>query len=331
MSGSDDPRLDLAALRQRLGNRRGPAYWRSLEELADTPEFLAQVQDEFPRFAAAAAGALDRRRFLQLMAASLALGGVAACGPEEKPRRLLPYVEQPPGIVPGRARYYATATTLEGYATGVMLAHQMGRPIKVEGNPDHPASLGATSAIGQATILGLYDPHRAQAVSRRGGVESWQAFVTAIIDKRRQWQTSGGQGLYLLTGTVTSPTLAEQIAALRRAFPEMRWHQWEALHRDGARDAARLAFGRPLDTVLDIEKADVVLAIESDFLSAAAGHLRYARDFAARRRAAEIGEKMSRLYAIESTPTLAGAKADHRLMLACLPLRTLRRAAKSRA
>ncbi|HEY3809182.1 MAG TPA: TAT-variant-translocated molybdopterin oxidoreductase, partial [Steroidobacteraceae bacterium] len=165
-----EARLDMATLRRRLREHRGPAYWRSLEELADTPDFLDEMQNEFPRFAAAAAGAPDRRRFLQLMAASLALGGLAACGPEETPRQLLPYVEQPPGIVPGRARYYASAVTLDGYATGVMLQHQMGRPVKVEGNPDHPASLGAAGAIEQASILGLYDPHRAQAVTRRGAV-----------------------------------------------------------------------------------------------------------------------------------------------------------------
>jgi MoCo/4Fe-4S cofactor protein with predicted Tat translocation signal len=313
MSGA--PRLDIALLRQRLAGRRGPAYWRSLEELADTPDFVAQMEGEFPRFAAAAAGAPDRRRFLQLMAASLALGGLAACGPEEEPRQLLPYVEQPPGIVPGRARYFATATTRDGYATGVMLQHQMGRPIKVEGNPDHPASLGATGAIEQASILGLYDPHRAQAVTRRGQVESWQAFVTAIVEKRREWQTNRGQGLYLLTGALTSPTLLEQISALRQAFPELRWQQWEALHRDSAYAAAQLAFGRPVDTVLDLGKADVILAIESDFLSATPGHLSYARAFAGRRRPAEIKDGMSRLYAIESTPTLAGAKADHRLIM----------------
>jgi MoCo/4Fe-4S cofactor protein with predicted Tat translocation signal len=313
MSGA--PRLDIAVLRQRAAERRGPAYWRSLEELADIPEFVAQMQDEFPRFAVAAAGAPDRRRFLQLMAASLALGGLAACGPEEKPRQLLPYVEQPPGIVPGRARYYATATTLDGYATGVMLQHQMGRPIKVEGNPDHPASLGATGAIEQASILGLYDPNRAQTVTRRGQVESWQAFVTAIVEKRRQWQANRGQGLYLLTGAVTSPTLLEQIAALQQVFPELRWQQWEPLHRSNTRTAAQLAFGRSVDTVLDIAKADVILAIESDFLSAAPGHLSYARAFAARRRPAEVRDGMSRLYAIESTPTLASAKADHRLIM----------------
>jgi len=316
MSGTAPASIDVAALRRRLRDGRGPAYWQSLAELAETPEFLAHVEQEFPRFAAAAAGALDRRRFLQLMAASMALSGLAACGPEEEPRQLRPYVEQPPGIVPTRARYYATATTLGGYATGVLLQHQMGRPIKVEGNPDHPASLGATGAIEQASILGLYDPHRAQAVARRGQVESWQAFVTAIVEKRRQWQASRGQGLYLLTGAVASPTLLEQIAALQQAFPELRWQQWEPLHRDATRAAAQLAFGRPVDTVLDLAKADVILAIESDFLSAAPGHLAYARAFAARRRAAEVKDGMSRLYAIESTPTLAGAKADHRFIMA---------------
>src|SRR5690348_14202754 len=316
MSGSAPASLDLAALRQRLRDGHGPAYWQSLEELAETPEFLAHVEQEFPRFSAAAAGTLDRRRFLQLMAASMALSGLAACGPEEKPRQLLPYVEQPPGIVPGRARYYATATTLEGYATGVMLQHQMGRPIKVEGNPDHPASLGATGAIEQASILGLYDPYRAQALTRHGHLESWSAFVTAMIEKRRQWQANRGQGLYLLTGAVTSPTLLEQIAALQQAFPELHCQQWEPVHRDTTRAAAQLAFGRPVDTVLDVAKADIILAIESDFLSAAPGHLSYARAFAARRRPAEVKGGMSRLYAVESTPTLTGAKADHRLIMA---------------
>jgi MoCo/4Fe-4S cofactor protein with predicted Tat translocation signal len=316
MNGNDNPAVDLAALRRHLRDGQGRTYWQSLEELAETPEFLAHVEQEFPRFAAAAAGALDRRRFLQLMAASMALSGLAACGPEEEPRQLLPYVEQPPGIVPGRARYYSTAATLDGYATGVMLQHQMGRPIKVEGNPDHPASLGATGAIEQASILGLYDPQRAQALRRRGQVQSWQAFVTMIVEKRRQWQDNHGQGVYLLTGTVTSPTLLEQIAALQQAFPELRWQQWEPLHRDAMRAAAQLAFGRPVDMVLDLAKADVILAIESDFLSAAPGHLSYARAFAARRRPAEVKDGMSRLYAIESTPTLAGAKSDHRLIMA---------------
>src|SRR5437764_3561791 len=182
----------------------GRNYWRSLEELAETPEFAAAVEREVPRFRDVL-GALDRRRFLQLMAASMALGGLSACGPEPNPRQLLPYVEQPPGIVPGRSRYYATATTQDGYATGVLVAHQMARPVKVEGNPDHPASLGAASAIMQASILTLYDPRRAQTVTKGGQIVSWEGFVTALYGRSEQLSSKGGEGLRLLTGTVTSP------------------------------------------------------------------------------------------------------------------------------
>ena len=306
---------DLAALRQRLAGRQGRAYWRCLEEAA-TPDFLAYLAEEVPRFAAAAASSFDRRRFLELMAASLALGGLAACGPEEAPRDRVAYVEQPEGIVPGRARAYATATLQDGMAEGVLVTHQMGRPIKVEGNPDHPASLGATSAAGQAAILSLYDPHRAQTVTHGGGIAAWQDLATAVIERRRALIARGGEGFRLLTGAATSPTLVAQIAVLRKEFPAMRWHRWEAVHRDEEAAAMRLAFGRPLDLVPDFAKADIVLAVESDCVDGAPGRLAHARAIAARRRAAELKGAMSRLYAIESTPTLIGVKADHRLVLA---------------
>jgi MoCo/4Fe-4S cofactor protein with predicted Tat translocation signal len=287
-------------------------YWRTLEELAETPRFAAIVEREVPRFREVLGG-LDRRRFLQLMAASMALGGLSACGPEENPRQLLPYVEQPPGIVPGRSRYYATATTLDGYATGVLVAHQMARPIKIEGNPDHPASLGAASAAMQATILTLYDPRRAQSVLGNGQIDTWESFVTALYERRDRLLARHGEGLRLLTGAVTSPSLIAQIAALQQQFPQMQWHHWEPLHRDNERAACEIAFGRSFDRVFEPGSADVIFAIESDLISATPGWLAYARQFAARRRPAETGGKMSRVYAIESTPTLIGAKADHRL------------------
>jgi MoCo/4Fe-4S cofactor protein with predicted Tat translocation signal len=291
---------------------RGRDYWRTLEELAESPEFNAVVEREVPRFRDVV-GAFDRRRFLQLMAASMALGGLSACGPEPNPRQLLPYVEQPPGIVPGRSRYYATATTEEGYATGALIAHQMARPVKVEGNPDHPASLGAASAIMQATILTLYDPRRAQSIIGNGQIDTWEGFITALYERRDQLLTRHGEGLRLLTGAVTSPSLSAQIAALQQQFPEMRWHQWEPLHRDNEFAAAERAFGRPVERVFDVGAADVIFAVESDLISGVPGWLAYARQFAANRRPDETGGKMSRVYAIESTPTLIGAKADHRL------------------
>jgi MoCo/4Fe-4S cofactor protein with predicted Tat translocation signal len=289
-------------------------YWRSLEELAETPEFAAIVARQAPRFRDIV-NAFDRRRFLQLMAASLALGGLAACGPEADPRQLLPYVEEPENIVPGRNRYYASAVTLDGYATGVLVTHQMVRPIKVEGHPDHPASLGAASAIMQASILQLYDPRRAQTIVGNGEIATWEAFVAALHERRAALLARQGEGLRVLTGAVSSPSLAAQLAKLQQQLPQMRWHQWEPLHRDNGLAAAQASFGRPVERIYDLSKAELIFGVESDLISAAPGWLAYARQFAAARRPTENGGTMSRVYAIESTPTLLGAKADHRLPL----------------
>jgi MoCo/4Fe-4S cofactor protein with predicted Tat translocation signal len=287
-------------------------YWRSLEELAETPEFAAMVARQAPRFRDIV-NAFDRRRFLQLMAASLTLGGLSACGPEPNPRQLLPYVKEPENIVPGRNRYYASAVTLDGYATGVLVAHQMARPIKVEGNPDHPASLGAASAIMQASILQLYDPRRAQTIVGNGQISSWDAFVSTLHERRGALLARKGEGLRILTAAISSPSLAAQLTKLQQQLPQMRWHQWEPLHRDNEFAAAQTSFGRPLDRLYNLTKAERIFGIESDLISATPGWLAYARQFAAARRPTETGGSMSRVYAIESTPTLLGAKADHRL------------------
>jgi len=291
-------------------------YWRTLDELAEMPEVAAQIEREIAR-TGRGLGVVERRQFLQLMAASLALGGLSGCGPEEERRQLLPYVEQPPGIVPGQARAYATALTERGYANGVLVTHQTGRPVKIEGNPDHPASRGAASATMQASILTLYDPHRSQSILHQSQITSWEAFVTAMVERRADWAKDHGAGLRLLTGTVTSPTVIAQIAALQRQFPALRWHQWEPLDRDEELHAAQIAFGRPLDFTYDLSQSEIIFAVESDLISAAPGHLAYGRDLMAKRRPTELADSgvMSRLYAIESTPTLLGAKADHRLAM----------------
>jgi MoCo/4Fe-4S cofactor protein with predicted Tat translocation signal len=292
----------------------GRTYWQTLEELADTPEFAAIVERQTPRFADVVNN-FDRRRFLQLMAASMALGGLSGCGPEPDPRQLLPYVQQPDNVVPGRSRSFATALTQSGYATGVLVTHQMARPIKVEGNPDHPASFGAASAIMQASILQLYDPRRAQTVAGNGAISTWEAFVAALYQRRKTLLAKNGEGLRILTGAVTSPSLAAQIANLQQQFPGMRWHQWEPLHRDNELAAAQQSFGQPVERVFDLSKAERIFGVESDLISATPGWLAYARQFAAARRPVETGGTMSRVYAIESTPTLLGAKPDHRLAM----------------
>ncbi|HEX3953665.1 MAG TPA: TAT-variant-translocated molybdopterin oxidoreductase [Stellaceae bacterium] len=291
-------------------------WWRSFAEHAEDPAYLAAVAGEFPEGADRGDG-IDRRRLLQLMAASAALAGLGGCGPSEPPEDIVPRVEPLAGEVAGTARYVATSVVQEGYATGALLQHRMGRPIKVEGNPDHPASLGASDALMQATVLDLYDPERSAAVLQAGRqIVPWEKLEQVLADKARQWSGDGGAGLRILTGRVTSPTLAAQMAALLKKYPGARWHQWEPLAGDAVEAGATLAFSRAVDTVPLFDKADVVLAIESDALSGAPGHLAFARAFAERRRAAEAGSgKMSRVYAIEATPTLFGAAADHRFVL----------------
>jgi MoCo/4Fe-4S cofactor protein with predicted Tat translocation signal len=293
-------------------NQSRRTYWRSLEELAERPEFVSLVERELPRFRDVV-NSFDRRRFLQLMAASMALGGLASCGPEANPRQLLPYVEEPENVIPGRNRYYATAITQAGYATGVLVAHQMARPIKIEGNPDHPASLGAASAIMQASILELYDPRRAQTIFGAGEIATWEGFVAALHDRRAALMANKGERLRVLSGAISSPMVAKQIADLQQQFPNMRFHRWEPIHRDNELAGAMTSFGRRVDRIYDVGAANRILGVGSDLISAVPGWLAYARAFAAARRPTETGGKMSRVYAIESTPTLLGAKADHRL------------------
>jgi len=199
-----------------------------------------------------------------------------------------------------------------GYAAGVLVRHDAGRPIKVAGNPDHPASLGATDAIAQAEILGFYDPDRAAGLMRDGEPQDWQSLLTALAAQRASWTKTGGAGLRVLTGSVTSPTMARQFVALQQLYPEMRWHQWEPVSRDAVRAGAQLAFGRSLEIVPKLDVADVILALDSDLLDAAPGHVRLAHDFATRRNPTR--GPMSRVYAVEPTPTLIGLAADHRFV-----------------
>ena len=260
--------------------------------------------------------ALGRRRLMQLVAASAALSGLPGCSSSESPEHIVPRIDQAPGEIAGTPRYVATAVVHEGYATGAVLQHRMDRPVKLEGNPDHPASLGAADAPMLAAVLDLYDPGRSQAVLKAAQISDWDRLPRTLADKRQRWAKDGGAGLRVLTGRVTSPSLAVQLAALLKQYPAARWHAWEPLSRDNVAAGARLAFGKPVDMLPLFDRADIVLAIESDAISSAPGHLTSARSFAARRRAAETGAgTMSRVYAIEATPTLMGAAADHRFAL----------------
>jgi len=190
----DGAPLDLATVRAELAALRGRHYWRSLEELTRRPGFDAMMARELPRQAASLLEAVDRRQFLQLMGASLALAGLSACT-RQPTETIMPYVKAPEDIVPGRPLFFATAMPVGGIGTGLLVESHMGRPTKVEGNPDHPSSLGATDAIAQASILGLYDPDRSQVVSSAGEIRPWSAFVAALQKALEAERASGGAGV----------------------------------------------------------------------------------------------------------------------------------------
>ena len=286
-------------------------FWRTLEERADDPAFQRHLYNEFPSQIEAITDPVARRTFLKLMGASLALAGVTACTkqPEEK---IVPYVRQPEELIPGKPLFYATAMPLGGVATGLLVESHEGRPTKIEGNPMHPGSLGATDVFAQAAILGLYDPDRSQTLTNLGEIRPWPSFLGAMNAALTAQRPLKGAGLRILTESVSSPTLAAQIRALLARFPSAKWHQWDPASRDNTRAGAKLAFGEYADAQYRFDQADVILALDADFLGGGPGALRYARDFAARRRP-ENAERMNRLYAIESMPSSTGSRADHRL------------------
>lgn len=290
-------------------------YWRSLEELSDTPAFRDLMEREFPEQASAWHDGPSRRQFVTLMGASLALGGVGGCNTREPAVKIVPYVRKPEGVTPGVPLHFATAMPFDGGAFGVLVESLQGRPTKIEGNPQHPASLGATSAIVQASILGLYDPDRAKVLTYQGRIRGWdEAAVDLQNLVAKSIRPKQGKGFRILTESVNSPTLRAQLDALLKQFPEAKWHEYEPAHTGSAEAGAAMAFGSPLKHYYQFEKARRILALDADLFGSGPGHVRYARDFAARRRM-RTPEEMNRLYVVESYPTGAGLIADHRLAL----------------
>ncbi len=317
--------LDLTAIRARLENHKRKRLWRSLEELAETEEFKNFLHDEFPHDPEKPGQALSRREVLKFMGASAALAGLTACT-KLPPEKIVPYVQAPEEIIPGKPLFYATAMTLGGVATGLFVESHMGRPTKIEGNPQHPASLGATDIFAQASVLALYDPDRSQVVIHNGRIGSWSDFLTAIAQQRDKLARRKGAGLRVLTETITSPTLAGQLRALLAQFPSAQWHQYEPAGRDSARAGARVAFGQDVNTYYRFDQAEVVLALGADFLCSGPGSVRYARDFAEKRRVSDVQSGMNRLYVVECTPSNTGAMADHRLRLRASEVQSFARA-----
>ena len=304
---------DLASFRARLTGQAGPRLWRSLEELGNTPEFRACLEREFPvgasewpeEGATTTSGGMGRRHFLTLVGASLALAGFTACDPRSR-EKIVPYVDQPEQIVPGKGLLYASAMPLNGYGRGILIETAMGRPIKIEGNPAHPDSLGATDAVTQAAVLGLWDPDRSKAPMLSGHISNWKKFESELLNVLQSVEAVQGEGMAILTEPTTSPTLHRQLDELTKKYPKARLYEWSPDTMAQASVPPQTDFGR----------ADLIVSIGSDFLLDQPGSLRFMRQFAARRRVQGGQANPNRLYVLESTPTITGTMADHRLSAA---------------
>lgn len=288
--------------------KSGQAYWRSLDELADSPEFRQHLQTEFPHMAELLERSPSRRQFLKVMGASLALAGLTGCRwPKET---IVPYTKNPTNRTPGIPVSYATTYARSGVGTGLLVTSIDGRPIKIEGNREHPFSLGATDAMMQAAILEMYDPDRSQFPHMGEKAVAWDAFLAAFDAVAEAAKSKQGEGLAILSEPNSSPTLDALRVQLKAALPKARWVEYEPLSRDNERAGTALAFGQPMRPVTDLSTADVIVSFDSDFLFLHPAGLRNTREFARRRGAAD--GTMNRLYVIENNLSLTGSNADHR-------------------
>ncbi len=308
--------VDLARIREGLAAARGPQFWRSLDELADTDRFREYLEREFPRGASELpTDPVSRRHFLKLMGASMVLAGATGCAFQRPQAQIAPYARAPENQTPGIPLYYATSMPLSGYATGVVVKSNTGKPTKIEGNPLHPASLGATDIYAQAETLALCDPDRSQAVLNEGGISTYDKFRNILADALQVQAAVDGAGIRVLTGTVTSPTMAAQLADLLSDFPQARWYQYEPLNRDNLYAGAELAFGEPVETRYRFDQAQVIVTLDADFLAPGPGSVRYAHDFAQGRTIRATSIEMNRLYSMTPTPGITSLSADHQLPL----------------
>ena len=302
--GKSENPMTLAQVRAELKGAKGKRYWRSMDELANTPEFQAAVEREFPHAIEDIKDPVTRRGFMKLMGASMALAGLAGCTrqPDEP---VYPYVKAPEDLILGKPNYFATAFPFVTGAVPLLVKSDQYRPIKIDGNPEHPYNQGSSDPFTQATLLELYDPDRSKHVTYRGEDREWAEFAQEL--RLKVAETKDGTGIYFLSSTITSPTLARQWSEVQKAYPKAKLVQY-----DPAIAGTALASG--LNVQYDLADADVIVSLDADFLSGAAfpGFHKLVRQYAERRK---TPEKLNRLYAIESTPTTTGLKAEHRLGL----------------
>ncbi len=289
-------------------------HWRSYADRNGTTEFLQTQQEEFPAGASEAPDGISRRKMLALMGASASLAGLASCRrPVEK---IVPYVQAPEMAIPGIPRHYATAMPVSGSALGLIVESHEGRPTKIEGNPSHPVSRGATTTWAQAETLRLYDPDRSPRPMLAGEASDWEAFLGAWTKSHETLTETAGRGTAVLARPFNSPTLKRMQTALMERYPELRWVAYEPWNDARIRAGVLRATGRPLTQHLDLSKANVVLAIDADLFGSDPESVRHARDFSDNRRMQSTADGMNRLYVVEAAHTITGGMADHRMPLA---------------
>jgi molybdopterin-containing oxidoreductase family iron-sulfur binding subunit len=306
-------KMTLAGVREKLANQKGKKFWRSVDELADSPDFAELVNEEFPSQASEWIDPVSRRSFLKVMGASMALAGLAGCT-KQPDEPIYPYVTAPPDLTLGKPDYFASAFPFTTGAVPVLIKSSAYRPIKVDGNPEHPYIRGGSDPITQATLLDMYDPDRSQHVVYRGETRNWASFLAAFRGMLADKKPGGGQGLYFLSATVTSPTLAAQWQQGQKNYPQAKFVQYDPVNRDNHYAAAKQAFGQFVDAQYHLDQADVIVSLDADFLGGAQfpGFHKLARDYAQKRKL-DGTDQMNRLYVVESVTTTTGFKAEHRL------------------
>jgi MoCo/4Fe-4S cofactor protein with predicted Tat translocation signal len=303
------PELTLAEVRKQLEGKKGKRYWRSIDELAGTPEFEAAVAKEFPDQAQEWVDPVSRRGFMKLMGASLALAGMAGCT-KQPDEPIYPYVKAPEDLILGKANYFASAHPFPTGGVPLLVKADSFRPIKIDGNPDHPYNLGSSDVFTQGSLLDLYDPDRSQRATLRGNAAEWAEFYQNYRERLVTGKANGGEGIYFLSKSITSPTLQRQWSEAQKAYPKAKLVQYEPA-------LAGTAFAKGFNPQYSLDQADVIVSLDADFLSGAGypGSHKLIREYAKRRKLADGDKTMNRLYVIESTPSTTGMKAEHRLAL----------------
>jgi MoCo/4Fe-4S cofactor protein with predicted Tat translocation signal len=304
----------MSPMNNKKVDHSGREYWRSLDQLADTPEFNEFLRREFPESTVDLPARLNRRQFLTLMGASLALAGLTSCRrPVEK---IIPYVKAPEEIIPGIPQYYATTMPFRTGAFGLIVESHEGRPTKIEGNPDHPANRGGTNAFIQAAVLELYDPDRSQAPVQKGEEKSWQDFGLFWQNLYPDFIKKQGEGLAVLSEAFASPTLYRLKSDFHKKYPKANWYTYEPVSDENIFDGIEAISGSVAIPEYNFEQAKLILALDADFLGLENESILSARQFINGRKPESPAEEMNRLYVVEPAFTLTGAMADHRQKLA---------------